>query len=240
MDMQGPVANSLAAFLFVGRNGTLPSHLNLEDIPSHLLPCNTTHNPTYIDGFPWPCEPLLMSVLVCDSQFEVLPATVNATGSLLEASISPGVPTVKNIPTAAAKALFSTSVLDPAPGDITTLEQLFLPISPFEDGGKNPLKPLSLDKINQNMTNIFASAAKAYLSGYKPNVNNSILSSFAMVNTSAMVEVQKMAVVGSKPFLVASGVTVGLLVVLLGVLVAITRPDQLEGFELENIIRKLQ
>jgi hypothetical protein len=67
-----------------------------------------------------------------------------------------------------------------------------------------------------------------------------MLYSFTMVNTSARVEVQKMAVVGSKPFFVASSVTVGLLVVFLGALVAITRPDQLEGFDLENIVRKLQ
>jgi hypothetical protein len=163
-----------------------------------------------------------------------LPATVNATGSLLEASISSGAPTVKNIPIEVANSLFSTSILDPA-SDTTVSFPLFLPI----DDGKYPLKPLSLDKINQNMTEVFASAAKVYLSGFKPNFTNFRMSAFTMVNTSAVVEVQKMALVGSKPFLVASSVIVGLLVVLLAALVATTRPDQLESFELENIVRKL-
>jgi hypothetical protein len=87
---------------------------------------------------------------------------------------------------------------------------------------------------------VLASAAKAYLSGFKNDDTNPGLSSFTMVNTSAVVEVPKMAVVGSKPFLVASSITVGLLVVLLTALVVMTCPDRLEGFELDNIIRKLQ
>jgi hypothetical protein len=182
-----------------------------------------------------------MSVLVCDPRFEVLPAIVNATGSLLEASISSGAPTVKNIATAAANSLFSTSILD-AGSDTIVSQQLFSLILPFDaaSDGNGPLIPLSLDKINQNMTNVFASAAKAYLSGFLPNDTYPGVSSFTMVNTSAVVEAQKMAVVGSKPFLVASTVIVGLLVVLLGVLVAITRPDHLDAFDLENIVRKLQ
>jgi hypothetical protein len=65
------------------------------------------------------------------------------------------------------------------------------------------------------------------------------LPSFTMVNTSAVIEEQRMALVGRKPFFVASSAIVGLLVVLLGAIVAITRPDQLESFELENIVRKL-
>jgi hypothetical protein len=178
----------------------------------------------------------VISVLVCNPRFEVLPATINATGSYLDASISSVAPTVKNIPTAAANTLFSTALLYAD----SVLSQLFLPFMAFSADSITPLKPLSLDIINQNMTNVFASAAKAYLSGYKPNDTNSMLSSFSMVNTSAVVEVQKIAVVGSKPFFVASSVTVGLLVVLLGALVAIIRPDELEGFDLENIVRKLQ
>jgi p-aminobenzoyl-glutamate transporter AbgT len=90
------------------------------------------------------------------------------------------------------------------------------------------------------MTNVFASAAKAYLSGFRPSDTNSMMFSFATVNTSAVAEVQKMALVGNKPFFVASSIIVGLLVVLLGALVAITRPDQLESFDLENIVRKLR
>lgn len=81
------------------------------------------------------------------------------------------------------------------------------------------------------MTNFMASAAKAYLSGY-PH--------FAMVNTSGEIEVQKMALVGSEVFFVALTVTVSLLVPMLSALVVMTRPDQLECFDLENIVRRLQ
>jgi hypothetical protein len=99
-----------------------------------------------------------MSALACDPQFEVLPAIINATGSVLEASISSGAPTVKNIPTSAATALFSISLYG-ATSDTTVSHQLFLPTLPFDMN--NPWKPLSLDEINQNMTNALASAAKA-------------------------------------------------------------------------------
>jgi hypothetical protein len=119
-------------------------------------------------------------------------------------------------------------------------QRLFLPLSPFDLDGNNPLKPLSMDKINQNMNAVLASSAKAYLSGFKPNDDNPMLSVFATVNTSAVMEVQKMALVGSRPFLVALSMIVGLLVVLLGVIVAITRPDRLESFDLENIVGKLE
>jgi uncharacterized membrane protein (DUF485 family) len=63
----------LTALLFVGRNGTTPSYLNLADIPSLNLPCNTTRNPTYLGGKPRECNPISVSVLMCDPQPEVLP-----------------------------------------------------------------------------------------------------------------------------------------------------------------------
>jgi hypothetical protein len=117
---------------------------------------------------------------------------------------------------------------------------MFLPNLTFDWSGANALKPLSLDRINQNMNVALGSAAKAYLNGFKPNANNPTLSSFAKVNTTAVMKVRKLALVGSKPFLVASSVLVGLVIVLIGVLVAITSPDQLESFELENIVKKLR
>jgi hypothetical protein len=244
-----PETTSLISFLFVGRNGTPPSYLNLEDLPWSLVPCNTTQNPTYLDHFHIDCNPLLVSALMCDPQLEVLPAIINATTSSLEATTLSGDPTVKNIPTAAANTVFSTSLREAVSERSFSFEmgflsavsfRLFLPNLTFDMDGKVILKPLSLDKINQNMNNALASSAKAYLSGYQPNGDNPMFSSFAMVNTSAEVQVQKMAVVGSKPFFVALSVTVGLLVTFLGTLVAMTRPDQLEGFDLENIVRKLQ
>jgi hypothetical protein len=94
-------------------------------------------------------------------------------------------------------------------------------------------KPLSRDKINQNMAVAIASSVNAHLNA---NTLDSSFSTFATVNTSAVIEVQKLALVGSKPFFVALSATVGLLVILLNI---ITRPDRLECFDLENIVRKL-
>jgi hypothetical protein len=113
-------------------------------------------------------------------------------------------------------------------------------MSPVGLEGTSPLKPLALHEINQHMNEVFTSSTKPYLSGYKPNDTNLLFSSFATVNTSGVIEVRKMALVGSIPFFVASSVTAGMLVALLGAIVAITRPDQLEGFDLENIVRKVQ
>jgi hypothetical protein len=117
--------------------------------------------------------------------------------------------------------------------------QLFLSSLVFDGPTGAAVKPLSVEKINENMNRVLASSAKAYLSGYKPNEDNITVPSFSKINTTGVVQIQKMGLVGSKPFLIVSSVIIGLLVVLLSVIVSITRADQLEGFELENIVKTL-
>jgi hypothetical protein len=240
--------NSLIPFIFSGRFAPTSISLDLRDIPSMLVPCNTTDNPTFLHDHPSPdCEPLLVSVLSCDPRFEILPATINATTSSLDATISSDDVVVKNIPTQAAGFIFSKSLLDATSsmqsytdqGFVNGISrQLFLSSLVF-DGPTGAPKPLPVDQINENMNRVLASSAKAYLSGYKPNEDNITIPSFSRLNTSAVVKVQKMGLVGSKPFLIASSITVGLLIVLLGAILSITRADQLEVFELENIVKIL-
>jgi hypothetical protein len=233
--------HSITPLLFVSTSDKLNSyHL---DLPSSLVTCNSTLYSFYFNSSFWGCKQLSISALVCDSQSEILPAIINATMSSLEATILPGTPTVKNIPTEAANYMF-TNALTNAIGQFGGLSsvsaQLFFPMGSFGLSDKR-LKILSLDQINQNMSKALTSAAKAYLSGYVSGdgLDPTVLPSFAMVNTSAVIEEQRLALVGRRPFFVASSAIVGLLVVLLGAIVAITRPDELESFDLENIVRKL-
>lgn len=172
---------------------------------------------------------------MCDPHLEVLPATINATTNFLEATVLPGAPTVKNIPIEAANYLFATSLL------MVDSNLLGIALPVFLSKGASGINhvPLPLDKINQNITITLASSAKAYLNGYKLNDTDLSLPGFAMVDTSAVIETQKLALVGREPFFVASSVTVGFLVIFVGAIVAIARSDQLESFELENIVRKL-
>jgi hypothetical protein len=219
--------------------------VSLEDTPNLFVPCNTAQNPSFSHGHDHAdvCQPMQVTVLMCNPQLEVLPATITAVGSSLDAIILPGAPTVKNIPIEAANVLFSTSLRLPlTPQSIISPHisgRLFLSNSGYEINEETAIKPLSLPEINQNMTHILSSAAKAYLSGYKPT-DDILSSSFATINTSGIVEVQKLALVGSKPFFVVLVATVGLLYLLLSALLVITRPDQLESFDLENIVERLQ
>jgi hypothetical protein len=240
--LQLNIHHSTIPLLFVSPSDTLVhGHL---DLPSSLVTCNSTFYLSQFNSSFGGCEPLSTSALVCDSQPEILPAIINATMSSLEATILPGTPTVKNIPTDAANHLFRNALNGAMIGSFGGISsasaQLFFPMGSFGPFDAT-LKLLSLDQINQNMTRAIASAAKAYLSGCVPGklVDPTVLPSFAMVNTSAVIEEQRLALVGRKPFFVASSAVVGLLVVLLGAIVAITRPNQLESFDLENIVRRL-
>lgn len=245
-----PDNNSLIPFIFVGSSMPRSTDIDLRDIPSVHVPCNTTDNPTLVPGVTdADCEPLLVSVLACDPEFKILPAIVSATASSLEATILHGDPVVKNIPTKAANVIFSKSLLDATSSRQSYTDggyvngvsrQLFLSSWDLDGSTDIKIKPASLNQINQNMNDVVASAAKAYLSGYKPNEDSITIPSFAKINTSAVLEIQKMALVGSKPFLIATSVVVGLLAVLLGSIVAITRADRLEGFELATIVKNLQ
>lgn len=240
--------NFFIPFIFVGSNSTLSKHvaLNLEDIPTIYIPANSSPVPA-ADGNTGTTEPILVSILLCDPRYTISPATVTVTGSALQAAVLPGVPVIGNIPARAANAIFSTSLLDVTSSaqlwsgifinDIARI--LFFANRSFEypnvkSGGT---KPLPLDKINQHMNTVLLSSAKAFLSG---DSSSTWFPAFETIGVDATGEAQRPALVGSKQFLIALIIVVGALVVLSITLLAVMKADQLQLFDLENIVKTLR
>lgn len=235
--------NFLVPILFVGSNSTFSPHmvLNLEDIPSLYIPAGLTPIPGYNGNA---TESVLVSVLLCNPQFTISPATVTVIGSTLQAVIHPGTPNIRNIPVKVANAIFSASLLDAISNDedIPALDlvniiasQLFFANYSFLTGGN---KPLPINKINNQMNQVLLSSAKAFLSGYSPQ--SSFLPAFNTMDADAVGEAQQPVLVGSKPFTIALIVVVGVLVMLLIILFVMMKVDQLQLFDLENIVKILQ
>lgn len=247
----GPAINSRIPFIFIGSNTTLSKQveLNLGGIPSLYIPANFGRAGSDINTEGR--DPMLVSILLCDPQFVLSPATITLTGSTLQAVAHPGDSVTKNIPPEAANVIFSQSLLDAtssveAYGDngsqINAVARiLFFPNRSFEYGKKHEgTKPLPLHEINKQMNMVLQSSAKAFLSGYVPNLNNLTVPSFEMIDTNAIGEVQQPALVGNKSFLVALTAVIAVLIVLLFTLVALVRKDQLHPFDLENIVQTLR
>jgi hypothetical protein len=237
-DDRNPIG-ALSAFFFEGGNSTLnPMEMNLEDIPTVLISQGTDSILTH------PHLPYLVSTLICDPQMHLAPATVTISdGFRLQAAVRSGPPVVKNIPVDAAKVVFSESLIVAVTsldsyGD-AILNILFLP-DPFGVASFINPKPLSLDKINQNMNKMLMSSAKAYLSGYRSEGNDPTNSSFYMADTDATVEAQVLALTTSRPFLISLSVISCILAVLLSFLVIGGRVSELRTFDLENIVKILK
>ncbi|KAF9443592.1 hypothetical protein P691DRAFT_713072 [Macrolepiota fuliginosa MF-IS2] len=240
--------SSLIAFLFIGSDTTVSDHVSLDlgDIPTNLLPptFNLT-DPTINNN-----QTSLVSSLVCNPQMHISPATVSLSEGSLWASTHSDPSTINNVPTQAANAIFSESLLQAASSTASFTDgtlvndiarALFLSYPSFESPDKpNGVKPLPLDQINQKMNAILLSSAKAYLSGYRPDNNNLSFPVFEMVDTDAMGEKQQLALVGTKPYLVALVVIVGVLALLLVALMTAVKVDQMRTFDLENIIQTLK
>ncbi|KAF5354795.1 hypothetical protein D9756_005769 [Leucocoprinus leucothites] len=245
----GPANSPLSGFFLVGSNTTLSGHvaLNLEGVPTvpvssgQLIQSTTAENAT---------EVLLATSLLCDPQLRISPATVTLQTGSLWADIHQGSPVVKNIPQEAANALFSQSLLFAAStreayGDqslVNNIARILFLADPSFEYDENPagIKPLPIGEINQRMNRVLLSSAKAYLSGYRPNDNNLTFPSFEMIESDAIGQEQQFALVGSRPFLIALAVVVGGLVALLITLVTIVKVDELQTFDLENIVQALR
>ncbi|KAF5354046.1 hypothetical protein D9756_007216 [Leucocoprinus leucothites] len=238
-------SSPLSGFIFATRNIAVPDGrvLNLEGIPTTLASRQLGPSTNGTD--------LLITVLLCDPQFKISPATVTLKGGTLSADMQSGSRVVNNIPPEAADTIFSqcllfaTSTQEPWDGTLSVVNSivriLFLTDPAFEytpiPGGT---KPLPLDEINRRMNKILLSSAKAYLSGYRPDFFNFTFPAFEMIDSDAIGEVEQLALVGSRPFLIALMVVVAVLVVLLITLVAMVRADQLQTFDLENIVKALR
>lgn len=84
------------------------------------------------------------------------------------------------------------------------------------------------------------SSAKSYLSGYRPKEDNTTFPSFRTMDTDAVRELQRLALVGSRPFLIGVVGVVGVLVLLLGVIVWGVEVERLQTFELKNVVEVLE
>ncbi|KAF5354794.1 hypothetical protein D9756_005768 [Leucocoprinus leucothites] len=239
----------LSGFIFVGSNTTISDQvaLNLDGIPAALSSGQLSRSAATTNA----TDDLLITALICDPQFKISPATVTLQSGTLWADIQPGLPPANNIPPEAANAIFSQSLLfatstREAWGDAASLVNniariLFLSDPSFEYTSKPAgIKPLPLDEINRQMDKVLLSSAKAYLSGYRPDIKNLTFPSFEMIDSDAIGEVEQLVLVGSRPFLIALVVVVVVLVVLLITLVAMVKVDQLQTFDLENIVKALR
>lgn len=177
------------------------------------------------------------------------PATVTISGDFqLQATPRSGRPVIKNISPDAANVVFSESLLiatsstDSYTSPINPISViLFLPSVPQPlDEALSGLKPLSLDKINQNMNKMLMSSAKAYLSGYRVDRSEDPANpSFTMVDTHGTIEVQVLALTASRLFLIGLLVVFGILVVFFGFIIIGGQVNELQTFDLENIVRTL-
>ncbi|KAF9440640.1 hypothetical protein P691DRAFT_715523 [Macrolepiota fuliginosa MF-IS2] len=232
----------LMSFIFFGSSTQLGNPLlvlNLEDQPNTLLPKNTTGLGND--------DPMIVTALVCDPQLKIVPATVTLTrGSLHATPHTP--PLINNILPGAANTTFSEGLLE-ATGSVdpttnwafvNTIARVLFLTDPSLNYFDKPegIKPLPLPQINQNMNKIMLSAAKAFLSGYKPTEDSNLTSlDFDTISTDATADEEQLALVGSKPFLIALGSVVGLLFALLATLTAIVKVEKLQTFDLESIAK---
>lgn len=89
------------------------------------------------------------------------------------------------------------------------------------------------------MNRALLSSAKAYLSGYQVNNTDTTFPAFEMMETNAMREVERLALVGSEPFLIVVTILVGMLIVLLVTIVVMIRVEELRTFDLKHIVETL-
>ncbi|KAF9443596.1 hypothetical protein P691DRAFT_713076, partial [Macrolepiota fuliginosa MF-IS2] len=226
----------LMSFVFFGSSTQLSAPLlvlNLGNQPNILLPENTTGLGND--------SPMIVTALVCDPQLKIVPATVTLTqGSLHATSRAP--PLINNILPGAANTTFSEGLLE-ATGSVdpttnwafvNTIARVLFLTDPSLNYFDKPegIKPLPLPQINQNMNKIMLSAAKAFLSGYKPTEDSNLTSlDFDTISINATADEEQLALVGSIPFLIALGSVVGLLLSLLATLTAIVRVEELRTFD---------
>ncbi|KAF9440641.1 hypothetical protein P691DRAFT_781814 [Macrolepiota fuliginosa MF-IS2] len=233
---------SHTAFLFIGSNTTLSQNvkLDLEGIPTKFIPPNRDSmagNNT---------SPVLVSALVCDPRPHVSSATAVLSGISLWIDGYHDHPRVKNIPRAAVNAIFSDSLLTAASpirsGRFNIIACILFLNPSCERHYKlaSGIKPLSLDKINQQMNTILLSSAKVYLSGSMLTGTNPTSSATNMMETKAVEEAQELALVASTSFLIVLIIVVGVVILLLCTLMVMARVDHLQTFDLENIVKILK
>lgn len=247
----------LSAFVFIGSNITYKEAgvkrknytihvLRLEEIPKsrYLQPQDSG------SGLEWPFR---VSALICDPRLQITPAMVTLLRGSLHAIAQPDFPVVGNIPPSTANLIFSEALIGATssedqntllPGNFINniarnlfLKDPTLSKSFNQSSGRVELKLLPISQINENMNVVMRSAAKSYLSGHKPNAKNTLLSISEAVATEGWVDIEELAMVGSRPFSITVLVLVSILAVLLTSLIVILRVDQMQPFDLGNVAK---
>lgn len=179
-----------------------------------------------------------LSVLLCDPQYKIQRANVTLSNGKLSASVLPALPLLGNFPEQTASALFSQALMNTL-GNMEPDRQLN-PVSMLlftgEFHGSGPLHPLPLPVINDNMNRVLRSAAKTYLSGYGSlGTQDPSLPSYKPRNQTATVQYQQIALVASRPFLIALLVLVAVTVVILAMLLKVVDIGNLQLFCLQTL-----
>lgn len=237
--------NPLTGFIFGGTSSKIQvpsssdaiSHRSwdLDDLPA-LFPPNIT-----LGGYG-------VTALICDPQFQIRPATATLSrGSLSLSAFHAGPPVVNNILENAANLLFSTSL-----GVAASFSNAFnlgigcvvandISLMLFFPNQSDSQAPLPIERINRNMNQMLLSSSKAFLSGFNGTSAGAEfrLPTFEMVDVDAIVEAESLGLGGSKPYLIALTVLVGMLTVLFVTIVIIIRRSELCTFDLKHIVEAL-
>lgn len=245
-DTNDIASNPLTGFIFGGTSSKIqaPSSSDalsrrswdLNDLPA-LFPPNVT-----LDDYG-------VTALICDPQFQIRPATATLSrGSLSLSALHAGPPVVKNILENAANLLFSTSL-----GIAASFSNAFnlgtgcvaandISRMLFLSNQSDYQAPLPIERINRNMNQMLLSSSKAFLSGFNGTSTGAEfrLPTFEMVDADAVVEAESLGLGGSKPYLIALIVLVGVLTVLFISIVIIIRRSELCTFDLKHIVEALE
>ncbi|KAJ3572056.1 hypothetical protein NP233_g3342 [Leucocoprinus birnbaumii] len=232
----------LTAFLVAGSNTSvhdpqlLPLVLNMDNLPTEILNNTIGGNAT-------------IAALMCDPQLKLQPASIKLLqGSLEVVELHAELPLVGNIMPVAADRIFQLSLAsvaafnaqfgvlnEPSVNDILSILLTNGTGALTAMGLDREVTPLSLDKINSNLDALLMSSSKAYLSGYSGIANNSIFPSFQTIDTEAVGQLERLALGGSKPFLIALAALVGIIASFSLLIAVVVRHDQLRTFDLKNI-----
>lgn len=244
------VSQGKSAFLFFGGSSSVIGDGNL---PSGI---DLTNLPTTEDSTGWGLvggsaagtgnndhAPRLVTMLVCDPQLSMAPATVTIydDDSMYITRESTTGTAVGNMPSAQAMVITAQALLgsvsmtdqDIGVNGISSsliADQLFMTSSTAGwVSGQAPIAPLSSEEISAKMNNFVASASKAYADGYVTT------GSVSTMGVDADVTVQKLGLTGSR------GLWVVTLVLVIGVLVLLIMAERYNTeervpFDLENVL----
>jgi hypothetical protein len=233
------INSNVSAYLFFGDNSTTSSQsaINLSGLPTTPIPQDVAsihlESGDIYNSNQGVYTPPLASTLVCDPRMNITGGivTVNTNGTLHVDSAD--LPSIGNIPLAAARIIFSqgllgavgaTDIYGNGSTGINYIAAKIFMSDPSMDTSASPtgIRPLSLDTINSNINAAIGTAAKAYIDGYQPagatSGNFLPIGNLSTMTVHATVQQPRVALMTSKPLWVMNiflaGITMALLAML--------------------------